>query len=78
MKNRVNKKSFQNFIWKNKTSPLLKTQEKDFQVIECALVVRVSSVFVCVGLGWAGLGLARLGGVDWSYEENIKPEIGTN
>ena len=30
LKNRVKQKSFQNFIWKNKISPLLKTQEKDF------------------------------------------------
>ena len=32
LKNRAKIKSFQNFIWKNKISPLLNTQEKDFQV----------------------------------------------
>ena len=42
-----NKKSFQNFIWKNKTSPLLKTQEKDFQLKELRLVVSILALLLC-------------------------------
>ena len=33
-KYRVKYKSLQKFIWKNKLSPLLKTQEKDFQLCQ--------------------------------------------